>query len=179
MKVYITVNTDGTVEGWGSTPSTMPNEIELDLEPDHAFLKSAPRTWQYTNGALVKSNDLVLQLAKDGKKKELRRKCREAITSNFTCTVNGVEYTFSYDEDAQRNLLDYFMALANGLKTTIKVNAKQNGQYVRLDADLNTLKSIWKASLDHKDTNLSRLRDTLYVQVDSATTIDDVSNITW
>jgi len=50
--IYITLNENGYVNGWGSTRSTE-NDIELELDENHEFFKTDYQCWKYENGELV------------------------------------------------------------------------------------------------------------------------------
>ena len=50
--IYITLNENGYIDGWGSTRSS-DNDIEIELDDNHEFFKTDIRCWKYENGELV------------------------------------------------------------------------------------------------------------------------------
>ena len=52
MIVYIALDENSYVNGWGSTRSTE-NDIELELDDNHDFFKTDHQCWRYESGELV------------------------------------------------------------------------------------------------------------------------------
>ena len=53
MKIYITLDKNGYVDGWGSTSSHVDDEVEIELDDTHKFFKTDSACWKYENGELV------------------------------------------------------------------------------------------------------------------------------
>lgn len=64
MKIYLTVDEDGYVNGWGSTRSTE-NDIELDLDNNHEFFKTDHQCWKYVDDELVFDEERQQQLIEE------------------------------------------------------------------------------------------------------------------
>lgn len=62
MIVYITLDENGYVSGWGSTSSRVDKEIEIDLDENHDFFKTDFACWKYENGELVFDEEKQKQL---------------------------------------------------------------------------------------------------------------------
>lgn len=65
MRIYFTVDDKGYLNGWGSTPSYVEGEIELDIEDDHDFFTSDSSCWKYENGKLVFDEERQQQLIEE------------------------------------------------------------------------------------------------------------------
>lgn len=50
--IYISLDENGYVDGWGSTRSS-DNDIEIELDDNHDFFKTDIRCWKYEDGELV------------------------------------------------------------------------------------------------------------------------------
>ena len=50
--IYITLNENGYIDGWGSTRSSE-NDIEIELDDNHEFFKTDHQCWKYVDGELV------------------------------------------------------------------------------------------------------------------------------
>ena len=65
MIVYITLDENGYVDGWGSTSSHVDNEIEIDLDENHEFFKTDFSCWKYENNELVFDEEKQKQLIEE------------------------------------------------------------------------------------------------------------------
>ena len=52
MKIYLTLDEDGYVDGWGNSRSS-DNDIEIELDDNHEFFKTDFACWKYEDGELV------------------------------------------------------------------------------------------------------------------------------
>jgi hypothetical protein len=125
--------------------------------------------------------DAVLKSAKDEKLKELNSKCSQTILGNFPYVVNGITYYFPNDATAQTNFDKFYITFRDGLATSPEKFTcyDTNGNVCRLPFDQSTFPDLYKAHCMHIAMNVSKFRDTLQPQVESATTIDEVNAITW
>lgn len=64
-RIYFTVDDKGYLNGWGSTPSYVEGEIELDIEDDHDIFTSDSSCWKYENGKLVFDEERQQQLIEE------------------------------------------------------------------------------------------------------------------
>ena len=62
--IYITLNENGYIDGWGSTRSS-DNDIEIELDDNHEFFKTDFSCWKYENGELVFDEEKQKQLIKE------------------------------------------------------------------------------------------------------------------
>ncbi|MCZ8512395.1 hypothetical protein O9H85_08105 [Paenibacillus filicis] len=121
-----------------------------------------------------------LTTAQTQKIAELNDKCKQTILGGFTSTVSGVSYQFSYDAEAQSNFTKAGRAFDKAIITSIKWTAYDStGNVVRLTLDAPTFDSVFKDSLAHLNTQLSKFRDTLQPQVMACTTVAQVQAISW
>lgn len=64
MIVYIAVDENSYVNGWGSTRSSE-NDIEIELDDTHEFFKTDFSCWKYENGELVFDEEKQKQLIEE------------------------------------------------------------------------------------------------------------------
>lgn len=64
MIVYITIDKNNYIDGWGSTRSGE-NDIELHLDKEHEFFKTDFSCWKYENGELVFDEEKQKQLIEE------------------------------------------------------------------------------------------------------------------
>lgn len=106
--------------------------------------------------------------------------CNKAILSNFTSTVGGINYSFSNDEDAQKNFDKAGRAFDKGFITSLIWTAYDSqGNDVRIALDNNSFETVYVDHLNHIQSNISNYRDSLQPRVQSATSIDEVNSVIW
>lgn len=64
MIVYIALDENGYVNGWGSTRSS-DNDIEIELDDNHEFFKTDYQCWKYVDGELVFDEEKQKQLIEE------------------------------------------------------------------------------------------------------------------
>jgi hypothetical protein len=127
----------------------------------------------------------TLEDYKQFKLEELSKKCTETILGRFSSTITdsaGVAtvYQFSNDTEAQSNFKDGMWALENNKATSVTWTAYDaNGAVVRISLDLAQLINVNVDRLTHQQMNVSKLRDTLQLQVESALSKAEVEAIVW
>lgn len=177
MVIYIQCDSNNVVLHVGTSPIGE-NPFEVEVDSWDVFFN--PRIYRYANGAISIDNSLILNNVKEKKMDELNGACSESIVGNFSYDYNGVTYYFSNDVSAQANFDKVGRAFDKGMITTISWTASDSsGNISRLSFDSTTFESLYSAHLQHIQTNISRFRDTLQPQVESATTVDEVNAITW
>jgi len=62
--VYIALEENSYVDGWGSTRSSE-NDIEIELDDNHEFFKTDFACWKYENGELVFDEEKQKQLTEE------------------------------------------------------------------------------------------------------------------
>ncbi|WP_101844208.1 hypothetical protein [Halobacillus sp. Marseille-P3879] len=176
-KIYIEVLEDGRVDGWGTSPSSN-NSIEIEVEENHGVL-SSPFAYKYENRKLFKDTGGVLKDAKEKKIIELDKACESAILAGFFHVIDGVEYHFSYDLEAQVNFGDLKEVLKEGIVDEVMWTVRKDGEYTRIPVTSEIMSELTVAILMHKQNNISKFRDFLEPQVKDAKTIEEVKEITW
>lgn len=120
-----------------------------------------------------------LEDVKKAKLTELNTTCGAVITGRFVANVRGIQYEFSYDEEAQSNFKDVKFAFADAMMTTVTWTAYQNGAVQRITMNAAEFTPVYYASLEHKQNQISRFRDVLQPLVEVATTKEDINTIQW
>jgi hypothetical protein len=131
------------------------------------------RAWSnYVSG--INSIDVIRQKKID----ELDNACKNAILANFKATLNGIEYEFTYDNEAQNRFNGIGILFLGGQITSIPWTAYQNGERVRITLTKDDFNVISLAALKHQNDNVSKYSD-LFVKVNNTISPDDVNQITW
>jgi hypothetical protein len=109
---------------------------------------------------------------------ELDNTCKNAILANFTATLNGVDYEFTYDMPSQSRFNGVGVLFLNNLITEVPWTAYQNGERIRITLTKDDFNVISLAALAHQNDNVSKYSE-LYVQVMNATTVDEINQLVW
>lgn len=177
MFVYVTVDKDGFVEGYGSHRS-MDTEIEVELS-DMSFINDVGFGYKLADGVLVKDDDIILKNAKADKMEELSKRCNEAILGYFDVEVNSEIYSFSFDYEAQSNFIGTLTLFTKGLILEIEWTAHRNGRAERVILDEANFLKVAMTAFPAKDSKISRLRKELQPLVDNAQTMEELNSIKW
>lgn len=167
------------VDGWSSTRSS-DSEIEIDIPSDDEFFHSNIRHYKYLDGQVTKDEAIILKYTKSKKMQELNKACDSAIMGNFTANIQGADYQFSNDSEAQMNFEKCDNAFFRGRISSISWTAYDtSGNVVRLTLNVDDFETVYMAHLNAITGNISKFRDVLQAQVENATTVDEVNSITW
>lgn len=125
--------------------------------------------------------DEALNEAKEAKKQELNEICNQEITKGFLYTVNGIEYRFSYDMEAQMNFAEARAAVNDGLITEVEWTCyvSSTGERVRIMLNATSLSDMRVAQLTQKNAVISKYNDILLNQVYPATDVATIEAVKW
>lgn len=166
------------VIGAGDTAMEMDGKLTFAIEENEA-IRENPEFYILQGDQIVLDSGYILELAKKGKEEEMTIACRESILKGFTYPINGVDYQFSYDYEAQGNFRDAKEAFTDGTITELRWTVKKDGKIERIKITKEIMKDLYKFSMNEKNNKISRLRDFLMLVLEGCTTIEDVNNIKW
>ena len=126
-----------------------------------------------------KSEEDLLEEAKENKKRELSSSCQEDILSGFDFEIGENTYHFSYDREAQVNLQERWQLFQNNMVDVMDITARLNGEHTRLKVDSKLFDEIYLESVKAKEDKIKKLRDDLFPLVDRATDERDLEGIVW
>jgi hypothetical protein len=182
MKIYVKLLDGETINEWSSSPTGTVDEVEVEIEGNNPFLFSLPRLFKLTDGVVVSNDTNLLNIAKSKKDAELNDACNKSITDGFIQNIDGIDYWFSFDSEAQSNFQGSRPILNEGIvesiNWTVRIGGK-DGEYSRLPITKTIMDTLTLTILQHKDSNVSKYRDVLLPQVNSASTVDEVNAIIW
>lgn len=139
--------------------------------------------WDFSKNDWVEgeNSEEVLEVYKQGKDMELNEACKESILKGFTHEVNGIEYHFSFDSEAQFNFQGAERLFSTGQIDEIRWTVKnmETGEYERILITKEVMEELVMKILQHKDSNISKYRDFLLPIVKSAETIEEIETIKW
>lgn len=78
MIVYITLDENCYVNGWGST-GLSDNDIKIELDDNHEFFKTDFACWKYENGELVFDEEKQHQLIEEYEREQNKPSEQERI----------------------------------------------------------------------------------------------------
>lgn len=116
---------------------------------------------------------------RQAKTDELDQACKNAILSNFTATLNGVDYEFTYDATSQSRFNGTGVLFLGNLITEVPWTAYQNGQRIRINLTKDDFNVISLAALKHQTDNVVKYNDLILNHVNVAQSADDLSKIVW
>lgn len=179
MEIYLLLDEKNIVDGWSSM-KTSPTDVKVELSEDDDFFKSRPRIYTFSDGQLIKSEELTLRKAKENKGRDLSALCEISILGRFPVTLNGETYYFSNDMKAQSNFEKYDRALEKGRVTKINWTAyDKDGNVVRVPLNKELFEIVYLCHLEHIESNISRFRDELMPLVENAQSPEEVGKINW
>ena len=126
-----------------------------------------------------KTDNQLLEESKIDKKSVLSSSCQEDILEGFGHSIDGNEYRFSYDREAQTNLQERFSLFENNLIESIPMTVSKNNEHLRIVVDKEQFMSIYLSSVLAKENKISKLRDILYPMVDSVLNKEELEEIEW
>jgi hypothetical protein len=137
--------------------------------------------WDFEQGKWVETRPLEekFEELKLQKFRELDAACEAAIVGYFKATVNGVEYDFSFDKEAQSNFTGIMTMFGAGMITEVQWTAWKDGKVNRIALDRDNFMAIVMAGFQHKDEKIARLRDVLEPKIAQCETIEELNNLTW
>lgn len=137
--------------------------------------------WDYFSNKWVEGkqhNDVLLK-KKESKIHGLNSDCRNSILNGFDCELNGINYHFSYDQEAQINFQDTIRLFDNNMIEMVNWNATLHEGKVRLTLDKIMFEKVYLNSVKHKLDTISKYRDELIPMLNNASTNEEVDKITW
>lgn len=178
MEVYINYDIlTGIIYAWSSSPLSE-HDIMVDVDSESNFLLE-PSKYKVVNNELVEDLSYLIQYVKEAKEKEFKANCDNAILSGFYHTIDGIEYHFSFDFEAQLNFQGSERLLSSGVVPSILWTVSVNGSYTRIPIDNTIMQELTLEILMHKTKNIGKFRDILMPKVYAATTLEELEAITW
>lgn len=165
------------IHSWGSTPFEE-NNAEIEVEDNHEILLF-PMNYIYSDEKIIRNDFFILEEERKKKDLELNKACNAAIVHGFSHQIEGVEYHFSYDIEAQGNFRDAQTVLGLGIVTEITWTVKKDGEYARIPITKPIMDELTLVILQHKENNISKYRDFLMPIVNDATTIEEIQQVIW
>lgn len=176
--IYICFDPDTReVHSWGSNPFPQ-NNAQIEVEDNHEIL-FYPMHFVYSKGEIIRNDAFVLERERRKKDLELNKACNAAIVYGFTHTIEGIEYHFSYDIEAQGNFRDAQTVLSKGVVEEITWTVRKDGEYTRIPITKEIMDELTLVILQHKDNNISKYRDFLMPLVNQSEEVEEIRSITW
>lgn len=110
---------------------------------------------------------------------ELNKACSEAILGGFDFSLDGVDYHFSYDNEAQVNFQETYTLFQNSVINDVMWTVTLGEGKFRLFLNKERFAKVYYASIQHKLRCIKYYRDKLTPLLTSATTYDMINDIVW
>lgn len=179
MKIYVEVDSSGSITACGTTPIGVDSVVVELSTDDWREVMSDLSQFVYKDGSLVKDENTYLRNLKQRKDQELNESCAKHISSGFYHTINGVNYKFSFDVEAQLNFQGARDLLNSGILQSVSWTVKRDGVYERIAIDKQMMSELTMVMLQHKDSNIRKYREQLLPLVEKAQTAEELKSIKW
>lgn len=179
-EIFIEITEDGYGKSWG-TSWFSENCFPINVEEDHELFTSAGiREFRYVNQKLVKDQQALLEQNKEVTLRKFDQLCSETILGRFITEVDGVQYQFSCDNEAQKNFDKCLTAFSRGMIESNPWTAyTMEGEVVRLELTTDKFDKVYLSHLEHIQGNIAKFRDILEPRVREAKTLEELREITW
>lgn len=131
--------------------------------------------------SVIKWNDALIT-TREKKDRELNMECSKRILEGFIHNIDGVDYWFSYDIEAQLNMQGVKKMLDEGSITskrwTVRIGGK-DGEYSRVDVTKPVMDAISLTALQHVDDKVSWYRDVLMPIINNSTSVTEIDAVHW
>lgn len=117
-------------------------------------------------------------ITKENKWNELDSACTNAILGRFKAILDGVEYEFSYDDQAQSRFNGTPYLFSSGIATSIEWTAYLNGQRTSVFLDEVKFNTVAKAAFNHQNANIAKFRQKI-TELTAVQNIPDFELIQW
>lgn len=112
------------------------------------------------------------------KTEELDKLCKDTILGRFKCTLNNIEYEFSYDMEAQSRFNGVAVLFFAGKITEMEWTAYKNGERVRIVLSQSDFDILSLAAMNHQATNIAKYNQ-LLTSVTEAQSPKEVEAVVW
>lgn len=176
MKIFVSLDINNRITGWSNTKDNQEDK-EVVVTNGHEVLNN-PFIYKYENGRLIKDSDYMMDKLKGKKMNELNYQCESSILGYFKSIVDGVEYEFSYDMEAQSRFNGVASSFSLGMITDVEWTAHKDGERYRLTLTKDQFIKVAKAAFIHQDSNIVKYNE-LILTVKSAQTKEELDRIQW
>ena len=177
--IYVEVDNEGYVEGWGSNLSGNSNIHSVTIEDNNQFFYKNSLNFKYSNGSLVFDEDKALHSAKLAKKDEMLTACNYEKNLPLVFRVGNEDY-FAQPLTAE-GLSEVVAPLLVGLVETVPlelVRVSDDAQ-VTLQVNHSVIKNLYDyTNLIHEYLN-KKLEVDMFKLIDEANTFEEVEGVLW
>lgn len=156
-----------------SLSELLPDETSIETDDISSIIYDAT-----TDSARAMNESDLLALAKTKKISSLKQACTTAIQSGFTSSALGSAHTYDSELPTdQTNIIGAMVASLSGASIPFTCTDSNGYKEQRLHTAAQ-LQQVFQAGMQHIVVNKSRY-DTLKKQVEQATTVEDVNEVSW
>lgn len=165
-----------TVDGEG-IPLTVPD----NLVPPNTEKRLWKPKWNYElkEWEEGQTTDAVLDETRKTQFTILSQDCELDILGYFDAEVRGVTYSFSYDREAQSNFTDTMILFSEGLITEIEWTVHTESSTERIMLSKDDFMIVASQAFLHKNDKISRLRNVIQKEIDSAQSVEEIESVEW
>lgn len=178
MKQYFQVDTQGKIVG---TEFFEPQDAPPNYKLGWGDVIFFDPIWDYATGEWKENRELeeVLASTRNQKLGEMSNMCQESILAGFYSRVNGVEYKFKYDREAQLNFQDAYNLFQNNLLLEVGWTVRIGEEKQRIKLNKATFTGVYTDAIKHKNENINHLYEAVTQRVEAAKTLEEIRAIEW
>ncbi|BBE37103.1 hypothetical protein PHIEF17H_0340 [Enterococcus phage phiEF17H] len=177
--IYVEVNDEGYVEGWGSNLSGSNNIHSVTIEDNDQFFYKNSLNFKYSNGSLVFDEDKALHSAKLAKKDEMLTACNYEKNLPLTFKLDNENY-FAQPLTAEE-LNETILPLLSGLTETVPLELVKvsDDVQVTLQVGYSVIKNLYDYTNLINEYLNKKLEVDVFKMIDEATTFEEVEEVSW
>lgn len=177
--IYVEVNDEGYVEGWGSNLSGNSNIHSVTIEDNDQFFYKNSLNFKYSNGSLVFDEDKALHNAKLAKKDEMLTACNYEKNLPLTFKLDNENY-FAQPLTAEE-LNETILPLLSGLTETVPLELVKvsDDVQVTLQVGYSVIKNLYDYTNLINEYLNKKLEVDVFKMIDEATTFEEVEEVSW
>lgn len=177
--IYVEVNDEGYVEGWGSNLSGNSNIHSVTIEDNDQFFYKNSLNFKYSNGSLVFDEDKELHNAKLAKKDEMLTACNYEKNLPLTFKLDNENY-FAQPLTAEE-LNETILPLLSGLTETVPLELVKvsDDVQVTLQVGYSVIKNLYDYTNLINEYLNKKLEVDVFKMIDEATTFEEVEEVSW
>lgn len=177
--IYVEVNDEGYVEGWGSNLSGNSNIHSITIEDNDQFFYKNSLNFKYSNGSLVFDEDKALHRAKLAKKGEMLNACNYEKNLPLTFRLDNEDY-FAQPLTAEK-LSETILPLLSGLTETVPLELAKvsDDVQVTLQVGYSVIKNLYDYTNLINEYLNKKLEVDVFKMIDEATTFEEIEGVSW
>ena len=178
--IYVQLDDDNFIEGWGTSKMENSIMIQKDKMEDDIKLRFRSYRYDYKTETFIKDEKKAISDTKTQIIFDFNNLVKEKNNEGFKVTINGELLTFKNTDSNRSFLQKSYSMMESGLinSATMKF-INENGNEVPKIVSGATIYEIWILSFMHEDELNKHFNEVIMPQIENAKTLEELNNITW